>query len=101
MRIIGDLIEHKPKGSWSTFIRAYDREATQAHTVAKSATKAASQEGDGLEVQTWKEFLERLGRVSPDVFAKKSCDEFAKWGPRVARYSFQSARVLPFALTNL
>jgi KAP-like P-loop domain-containing protein len=101
MRIIGDLIEHKPKNSWRDFVRTYDSEANPSNQSGTGETTAPSRATVNLEAQTWREFLERLDRVSPDVFANKSCDEFAKWGPRVARYSFQSARVLPFALTDL
>ena len=94
MQIIGDLVEHKPKGAWSDIVRTYQPRTARSLGTTKAATSAASQESGDAEELTWSEFIERLDRVSPEIFAQKSCDDFAKWGPRVAR-------VLPFALTNL
>jgi hypothetical protein len=47
--------------------------------------------GDYLKTQNEGEFLDRVKRLNPEVFARRPCEEFVRWAPRVARYSFQAA----------
>ena len=41
----------------------------------------------------WEQLLEKLNLLRADV-CDQSCEDFVKWAPKVARYSFQSGRVL-------
>ena len=45
------------------------------------------------EVQRWEDLFENLNRLRP-LIRDESCGDFENWAPKVARYSFQSGRVL-------
>jgi phospholipase C len=104
MEIIGDLIDQNPNGSWGTFLKEYRRRGTSAKASPdrvdiKAPKRPTSQAAPRLPAASWQEFFQQLDRITPDFFASRSCNEFVKWGPRVARYSFQTARVLQTGLS--
>ncbi len=43
--------------------------------------------------ESWKQLLEKLDNLR-HLFETQSCADFVDWAPKVARYSFQSGRVL-------
>lgn len=116
--IIRDLFEENSRESWWDFIHKYEEkygeleEERPAALAARAAAKgvavqtggspagpvgtapAVAEAGRRLEAERWRQFLDRLNRLSSHILVAKSCDDFVKWAPRVARYSFQSARVL-------
>jgi KAP family P-loop domain/Clp amino terminal domain, pathogenicity island component len=99
------LIDERPEGSWWEFVaRLKSAQATQvgvaptnAQTKAKKAKAATGQE-EAKEDQAplemeWRELVESLERFKPG-FNDRPVHQFRIWAPRVARYSFQSGRVL-------
>ena len=94
MEIIGDLIDQNPKESWQTFLKSYRRKADLTQDEKGAPKRRTSPAARSLQTENWQEFFEQLDRITPDFFEARACDEFLKWGPRVARYSFQAARVL-------
>jgi len=103
MEIIRDLIEQSPEGSWWTFVEGYARRYAPRPTKRPASRSANAARRVQPEVVTgepegtsWLEFLERLNHLRP-AMPDVSCRGFVKWSPRVARYSFQSARALQFA----
>jgi hypothetical protein len=49
-----------------------------------------------LQAQRWGELFNKLEHLRHNV-RDQPCTAFAKWAPRIARYSFQSGRVLTSA----
>jgi len=76
--IVRNLIERRPSGLWWRFV---DR-------LVAAVTKHPGPTAEG-----WEEFAEQLKKLKPE-FSRSDIDEFVRWAPRVARFSFQSARVL-------
>ena len=77
---------------------------TWGHLVQSFRTRVESEPppgGPAVEVdvfssaqrQRWLELFDRLSRVQNNL-RERSCVGFKRWAPRVARYSFQSGRVL-------
>jgi hypothetical protein len=105
------LTEEELTGSWWDFVsslktRLLDGSASVASKELKEAThssEATSSSADAAEGKSlaesrtdrasWVELFERLDKVKALV-NDRPCGQFAKWAPRVARYSFQSGRVL-------
>jgi phospholipase C len=94
MEIIGALIDRNPDGSWQAFLKGYRQETAQAEDDKEVPKRRTYRAIRSLQAENWQEFFEQLDQITPDVFAGRACEEFVKWGPRVARYSFQAARVL-------
>lgn len=46
------------------------------------------------EAESWKQLLEKLRSLRHLFKPSQSCADFVEWAPKVARYSFQSGRVL-------
>jgi KAP family P-loop domain/Clp amino terminal domain, pathogenicity island component len=46
------------------------------------------------EAEAWAQLLKTLESVRHIIEPTQSCDDFVEWAPKVARYSFQSGRVL-------
>jgi len=42
----------------------------------------------------WDELFERIDPLRKEITAQQPCQVFLEWAPDVARYSFQSGRVL-------
>jgi hypothetical protein len=101
VEIIRDLIEQTPRNSWWSFVDGYhakyrNRPIKRPKVSAVNPTKLPEElTASPLESDRWMEFLEHVNLLRSDL-PDRSCTGFAKWAPRVARYSFQSARVLQF-----
>jgi hypothetical protein len=48
---------------------------------------------DAADAESWRQLLEKLENLR-HLFPAQSCADFVEWAPKVARYSFQSGRVL-------
>lgn len=90
-----------------------DSPAAQGRSVKKKSTVAvkqvvksqAAQSSNGktneantstqsdADAERWEQLFEKLETLQPLV-GNQSCADFVKWAPKVARYSFQSGRVL-------
>jgi phospholipase C len=79
IQIIEELVRRKPTEPWWSFV---DGLMKKTH---------GRPEG---EAQRWRELLDQLWPMKEDLLAGARCDDFIKWAPRVARYSFQSVRPL-------
>ena len=112
--IFRELIEEEPTGEWSEFCAAYEarmlaegseasdsrpgtsqkigktRNPEQKAAVGKDGSLEAGGENDKTE---WTELFARLEDIEESV-GGRPMGEFLEWAPRVARYSFQSGRVL-------
>ena len=102
--ILRDLIQNSHDETWWVFI-----ENLEARKLSNSPKKdrrrkrdvsgvpdpaRSSEDGDKtFQGQRWGELFNRLRRLRPSVY-DHPCAAFARWAPRIARYSFQSGRVL-------
>lgn len=107
--ILRKLIEGKPQGNWWDFVDemkkdllvkavpgsdAKQKKMADVQKEKDRATEANSQDGgSGADEAAWLELFSRLDRIRKD-FTDRPVEQFQKWAPRVARYSFQSGRVL-------
>jgi hypothetical protein len=109
--ILGLLVE-RPRGTWWEFIAslktAIPRQPSPPAQPASSETSkkpksaltadsaSATEKGDdnsGIEIHLWVELFDKLDRLRESM-RDRSCQHFVDWAPRVARYSFQSNRIL-------
>jgi hypothetical protein len=107
--ILKDLIEKEPSASWGSFLGALDnskmRQFSALHqandskpsgTRSRAKTPPASEKPKNhakASLERWPELFEKLHRLENRLLSKE-CRHFSNWAPRVARYSFQSGRVL-------
>jgi hypothetical protein len=102
------LIEDKPNGSWASFWESYRTEILAEHQKKderqEKAAKTGSVEADGQSDRLeWDNLFEKIEKKENDQseslnvrIGERSIEEFVNWAPRVARYSFQSGRVLHY-----
>jgi hypothetical protein len=99
------LIDEEPKGTWWEFVASLQPEraedipevAPKTRTKPKNG-KTPKEPGAGAEKPRvmeakWTELIESLERFKGG-FSDRQIYPFRQWAPRVARYSFQSGRVL-------
>jgi len=104
--ILRRLIEEKPQGNWWAFIDAVKIEMCRKRvspsvpgakkTADKNGPPAEAVQGEPVgasENGDWVELMARLERFKKG-FSDRPVHQFGVWAPRVARYSFQSGRVL-------
>jgi hypothetical protein len=109
-QILRTLVEEEHTESWGEMLRALksrlgatsEEKARDVQRVSNARTgrldvKSAEPVGIAgfptLQAQHWVELFDKLAKVEHNL-DDRSCQGFAKWAPRVARYSFQSGRVL-------
>jgi phospholipase C len=92
MQIISDLLDETPAKPWGVFIKKYASKK-QPPRVQRDQQQAGGGMAATLQALRWIEFIAAVQSVVPQAFATKTCGDFAKWGRRVARYSFRSIRV--------
>jgi hypothetical protein len=80
-------------------------EASQAKT-SKVKVKGRGENGDppdekvnghneaNADAESWEQLLRKLKKLNHLFAIRESCSDFVDWAPTVARYSFQSGRVL-------
>lgn len=98
-RIIRDLVIEplgSIQGKWWDFVA----QVGQLHDPAKSRHKT---KGEELESESWqwRAFFARLTPLRDKIATNESCDNFIKWAPRVARFSFRSATPIPSVYEHL
>ncbi len=102
VEIIRDLIEQNPTVSWWTFVDRYTEKYGQrskrrsAEPTTRRSIPSHNPIASQVDSERWREFLDRLNLLRPEL-SERTCTDFIKWSPRIARYSFQSARVLQYA----
>jgi hypothetical protein len=115
------LIEERPRESWWNFVHAF-KDRVQSGVRATVIRSKGTNQADNTSIpvrgrpfdeqysgsnssvrrdhadqydEPWSELFAKLDEIRPDVEDRPS-DSFIKWTPRVARYSFQSGRVLSY-----
>jgi len=103
--ILRRLIEKQPGKSWWDFMDRLQGEfpavessnekpaAKRTANRGKAKEDGSSERSQDVEKTEWDELFERMARFKKG-FKDRPIDAFQKWAPRVARYSFQSGRVL-------
>jgi hypothetical protein len=105
--ILEGLIKEEHNENWGEFLESVKNKMHSAnlrlndsHTSKGPKLSAQQKDRSGSpasypapDLQRWEELFAKLGRVKGNLDGRK-CDGFVKWAPRVARYSFQSGRVL-------
>ena len=81
--ILRTLIDDEPDGEWWAFVIPF----------AESEAKAAEQT-DRLRAARWEQFAAKLRQVRSGDELDLSCADVRAWALSVARYSFESSRVL-------
>lgn len=75
-----------------------DEPQTDASQTDASQTDGSQKDESPAAPARWEEFIEKLEKARastpPLIAEEQSCKDFKTWAPRVARYSFQSGRVL-------
>ena len=103
--ILKALIELEPTQRWGEFLDQF--RVTAEHTSnatelpktqfslrrATNGGRLASGETPPSEAHRWSELFTKLDAIDDSLY-DRPCDAFNKWASRVARYSFQSGRVL-------
>jgi hypothetical protein len=119
--MLRDLLEKEHKETWWEFIddfklrvekRTLPKQGTPVTGGTATKTKASrakpggsdnkSGEKPGTDLGTlnaadaerWEQLLEKLDQLRGVIGPDESCADFVDWAPKVARYSFQSGRVL-------
>jgi hypothetical protein len=105
--ILQKLIKDQPLGTWGDFKKRTLAEAaaarpgkTKQSPASRSGSKRSSSPRDAeiaepLPIHRWLELFAKLDRI-PNNLDDRPAADFKKWAARVARYSFQSGRVLLF-----
>jgi hypothetical protein len=109
--ILRTLIEGKHTETWGELLSSFnakvagetsEERGANSEKTLKEATGRKEVKSAGLlgvagfpipQAQNWLELFNKLARIE-DNLSDRSCRAFSKWAPRVARYSFQSGRVL-------
>ena len=107
--ILRDLLETERSETWWQFIDSQEdawNKAEQENKIARQ-NKAAKQQADRqnedseplpgpgtLSARRRKELMAKLRLLRREIPETQSCDHFVKWASRVAKYSFESGRVL-------
>jgi hypothetical protein len=81
--ILRVLVEDEPAGSWWKFVIDF----------SDGAARAAAGK-DQLRKDSWEQFVAKLRQVQSAEMADLSCDDMRLRARRVARYSFESSRIL-------
>jgi hypothetical protein len=82
--VLRRLIEDRPSGDWWKLVYEIIDGAIEPEAMSVDAR---------LENDRWKLLRGRLDKVRP-FFVDADCEPFVYWAPDVARFSFESSRVL-------
>jgi hypothetical protein len=94
--ILRVLIDEEPSGNWWEFVSSFkDRKLGKSASSDASASTAKAAAERRANRASWVELFEKLDKVK-HLVSDRSCEQFVEWAPRVARYSFQSGRVLSY-----
>ncbi|MEW6736576.1 MAG: P-loop NTPase fold protein, partial [Acidobacteriota bacterium] len=91
--ILHDLIERKHPEDWWQFI----------DEIVAMHTNGDIEMPSNIETERWKDLEKKLQQLRALIPERQSCQDFVEWARRVARYSFQSGRILrlhPFNSAN-
>jgi hypothetical protein len=101
--ILGTLLKEQYKGkTWKQFLESLLAKMHKEKNVAQGAPTSESRpERSGgqafiftaPDTLRWEELFTKLDRIENNL-NDRLCEGFVRWAPRVARYSFQSGRVL-------
>lgn len=100
--IVSDLLRNDHRENWWAFMDSLKIHKLSGAVADNRGKAGAGNEGadahwsnnaGALRLRRWEELFGTLERIRPGV-ADQPCSKFAKWAPRVARYSFESGRVL-------
>lgn len=107
--ILHELIHHEHNETWWVFIENLKAWSLSGATDSAKQVRRSRRDFDGgggaqpepspdiitgvLHARRWDELFNKLGRLRLNV-NDEPCTAYAKWAPRIARYSFQSGRVL-------
>ena len=81
--ILRVLVEDEPDGPWWDFVLEFAKRAA-----------AATKEKDPMRSASWEQLLGKLRQVRATEPGEMSCADVRKRARRVARYSFESSRIL-------
>lgn len=87
--ILRDLIEDDSPTGWWRYVDAC-RDRLEGTGKAANSTQSLKR----IEQQRWRDLLDRLQDLRGVIPEDEPLDSFRKWAPKVARYSFQSGRVV-------
>jgi hypothetical protein len=99
--IFRTLIEENPQEHWWEFIASFKGRILPDPTSSADPENGAAARGGRtnaagttpVDKRLWIELFEKLGRLEKQL-NDRPCQQFNRWASRVARYSFQSGRVL-------
>jgi len=91
--ILRDLLERKPIETWWKFINSFKEQTEKQNTSLDNTTQDSVSKA---EAERWRQLMENLDltTVRSLVPEDQSCADFVEWASQVARYSFQSGRLL-------
>lgn len=86
-----DLIVEERTESWWEYIDNWENDVTSGTRTLRLPSDEVAKAASRIR---WHELFEKLRLLRKEIPEGQSCDQFVKWAPRVARYSFKSGRVL-------
>ena len=87
--ILRDLLTLKEERTWWQFIDGFE---TRVFSTSKAPRNGSGQ--SEAETENLRQLFRNLKQVRSVIPDNQSCADFIDWAPKVARYSFQSGRVL-------
>lgn len=89
--LLRDLIEDRPKEAFWPFLKSYRRRTKPEP--APDGSAEADRDAAAARLR-WTQFLDKVEPLEKVLKFEAPCSLFTTWAPRVARYSFESGRVL-------
>jgi hypothetical protein len=88
--ILRELLEQEKSRAWWQFIDELEAQIMTESRLVKEGQEQLSE----AEAENFQQLFQNLREVRELVPDDQSCGDFIDWAPQVARYSFQSGRVL-------
>ena len=90
--ILRELLKQDESRMWWQFVDEFEAQITTETGLNQKGTPPGKL--NEAEAETLRQLFKNLGEVRELIPDNQSCADFIYWAPQVARYSFQSGRVL-------
>jgi hypothetical protein len=92
--LLRELLENKPQGAWTAFRAAFEAKLLPGGVGMTGVVPGTlAERALATDKAAWMELFQKLDGIEGHICVR-NMEEFLEWAPRVARYSFQSGRVL-------
>jgi KAP family P-loop domain/HEAT repeats/Clp amino terminal domain, pathogenicity island component len=91
--ILRDLLEKERPETWWQYINELERTWDKEHNDRKREGKPSTG-SESVSDRRRRDLMAKLRLLRGEIPETQSCDQFVKWASKVAKYSFESGRVL-------